>query len=271
MRMIVTADDYGISDAVTEGILTCARRGCLTQTGLFTNMPGSEYAAKRMIKEFPHISLGQDINLVAYKPVTDYKLIPTLVDEDGYFIKSSRHRFLDKTDPHHMSYEDAYLETENQVKKFIEFTGRKPDYLGGHAYICDATMRSIQDVAKKYGIPVVHDLFRELNVVQKDTPWNALQERPDGTWGFGMEEQSKIHPLQSFINGEVTFLQEALEKDQTVDLHTHAGFVDEDLIRRSSFTLIREKEADLLCSQELLSWIEENHVELVSLKDLANR
>ena len=63
-KLIFQSDDYGISDAVTDGILKGIERGIICQTGLFVNMPSSERAA-RLIKDKRNVAVGIDINLVA--------------------------------------------------------------------------------------------------------------------------------------------------------------------------------------------------------------
>lgn len=51
MKLIVTADDFAITFAGADGVIHAATYGCLTQTGLFANMPSSEYGAKRLLNE----------------------------------------------------------------------------------------------------------------------------------------------------------------------------------------------------------------------------
>lgn len=271
MKLIVTADDYGITDAVTDGILKCARDGVLTQTGLFSNMPGAKYAVERMLKENPHICLGEDINLVCGDPVTDPKLIPTLVQENGSFKTSGMHRLQDRDEPNHMSYEECFLETENQVKRFIELVGKNPEYLSGHSYSCENSRKALKDVAEKYGIPLSADIYKKIGVGSgaETAPWN----KPDGMtasgkWDFSVETQLSKDPLKMFVEGKLDYLTKALKENGIAHIHTHAGYADRDLFRRSSFTLIRIMEQDFLCSKELVSWVKENNVELVSIKDL---
>lgn len=270
MKLIVTADDYGISDAVTDGICKCARDGVLTQTGLFSNMPGAEYAVRRMKEETPHICLGEDVNLVAGAPVTDPALIPSLVQENGMFKTSGMHRKWDATQPEHIPYEEAYLETENQVKRFIDLTGTAPAYLSGHAYGTKATNQALKDVAAKYDIPLSEEMYRKIGVASglETASWNRITtQKEDGKWDFSIETQLSKDPLQYFIDGKLEYLDKALKEDGIAHIHTHAGYVDRDLFRRSSFTLIRIMEQDFICSKELTEWVRKNNVELVSIRD----
>ena len=80
MKLIVQSDDLGITEAVSCGIERGIRDGVVTCTGLFSNMPAAEFAVN-LIRPYPNVCLGQDINLVAGRPVSDPADIPSLVQE----------------------------------------------------------------------------------------------------------------------------------------------------------------------------------------------
>lgn len=268
MKMMIQADDFGISTAVADGIVACARAGMMTQTGLFSNMECAQYAVDR-IKEYPNVLLGQDLNLCAGYPVSEASLIPSLVQGNGKFKTSKMHKELDKTDQHHVPYEEAYLEYDNQVKKFIELVGRKPGYIGGHAWSSEETDRALNDIAEKYNI--LNPLKVSKFTLEKDLEmiWARPIEKEDGSFEFNAETQIENDPLQMFIEGKLDArLSEALNNEEVFMLHTHAGFVDSDLINESSYTTIRAMEAGFLCSKELKQWIMEHEIELVTYVDV---
>lgn len=269
MKLMVQADDYGITTAVTDGIVECGRNGVLTQTGLFTNMPSSAYAVRRWRNEIPHILLGQDINFVTGSPVTDPKLIPSLVQENGRFKTSSMHRKWDMTEKEHIPYEEAYLEADNQVKKFLELVGEKPGYIGGHAYSTNVTNQVIRDIAKKYDIPMRADINEKVLTVPdgKTEAWIKLSVQEDGRYAYTVETMLAEDPIEYFKNGALDYLDQTLKEDGVAIIHLHAGFVDRELVRLSSFSFVRMMEADFLCSPELKNWIAENHVQLVNYSD----
>lgn len=261
MKLIVTSDDYGFTYGVTDGILYAAREGILTQTGLFSNMESATYAAERMLKDYPHIALGEDINLVAGYPCADPKLIPSLVRENGMLKSSGMHRQLDKTQPEHIPYEEAYIETKAQVERFIELAGRKPEYLQGHSYGTKQTTKARIDVAGEYGIPVLSDYLTKFNLPSgtQTAPWNNPSS-PD--W------QQTADPIGMFERGELTYLTEALRNDGIAHIHVHAGFMDDPLTRMSTFTLIRTKDLQLITDRRVVDWVKENNVELINIRDL---
>lgn len=271
MKLIVTADDFAITFAGADGVIHAATYGCLTETGLFSNSPAAVYGVKRLLSERPDFCLGQDINLVTGRPLSDPKLIPSLVTEDGKFRTSGSHRLEDKTNPNHIPYEEAVIETEAQIQKFIELAGRKPEYLNGHSYGCENTKKAFADMAAKYEIPVLMDVLAKYNLPGGlDTaPWNNVSVMDaTGKWDFSPATQLDRDPLKFFTEDKLEYLTKALEKNGIAHIHTHTGFVDRELIRLSSFNLIRMMEADFITSPELNNWIKKNNVELISVRDL---
>lgn len=262
MRLLITSDDFGITDSVSCGILKAIREGVMTQTGLFTNLPGSAWAAQTLIEEFPDFCLGEDFNLVCGQPVTNSGLIPSLVQTNGALMTSGMHRELDKIRPDHIAYEDAYLEMENQLQKFIEYTGKNPCYLQGHSYGTKATRQAMRDLGQKYNIPLLSDMLAQYHLPSgaQCAPWNV---KP-----FDLTKQLASNPLRSFLTGELEYLETAVKENGTTHIHVHAGFVDEDLFRRSSYTIIRMKELDFLCSPEFKTWLKLNQVQLIDCRDL---
>lgn len=83
-RLIVNADDYGMSRGITDGILTAHRYGLLTSTSMMVNMPASEYALDRLAK-FPHLGVGIHLNICAARPILPPAEIRSLVGADGRF------------------------------------------------------------------------------------------------------------------------------------------------------------------------------------------
>ncbi|MBR0137673.1 MAG: ChbG/HpnK family deacetylase [Erysipelotrichaceae bacterium] len=273
MKLVITADDYGMTYGVTDGIVAAGREGLLTQTGLFTNMPTTEYAVKRWKEEIPHVSLGQDLNLSTGSPVTDPKLIPTLVNPDGTFLTSTQHRRAEVGNENgSVRYEDAYLEYENQVKRFLELVGKKPDYIQGHAWYNEVTQKALRDVADKYGIRTSESYVAEYypaNPNMMEGYWSKPIVREDKSYDYSIQVQIDNDPVQMLVNGELEYLEAHKNEDVVVEIHTHTGFTDRDLIKLSSFTGIRAMEEGLVCSEELRNFVEANNIKMVSFADLA--
>ena len=83
-RLIVNADDYGLSRGITDGILLTHQKGILTSTSLMVNQPATEYAVSRSA-EAPDLGIGIHLNLTQGTPVLPPEQIPTLVNAKGQF------------------------------------------------------------------------------------------------------------------------------------------------------------------------------------------
>lgn len=255
MRLIIQSDDYGITEAVSLGILKGIRDGLVTSTGLFANMPFAGEAA-RMIRDFPQVCLGEDINLVAGRPCADPAAIPSLVQPDGSFKTSGMHRQEDAKDggQGHVRFEDCLREIKAQIQRFIELTGRKPEYLHGHSYTSPEIRRAMEEAADQYKIRVVHRLVEQGKLTKLKSGWN---KKP-----FFLEDQLKADPL-SYIRG-----MKGLSGEGAGLLITHCGYVDAGLFDVSTYTLIRTRDLAAVTSLELKEWVREQGIELISYRDL---
>lgn len=83
-RLIVNADDFGMSRGITDGIITAHRYGFLTSTSLMPNMPAAEYALGRLAR-FPRLAIGVHLNICAGRPILPPSEVPSLVGSTGQF------------------------------------------------------------------------------------------------------------------------------------------------------------------------------------------
>jgi predicted glycoside hydrolase/deacetylase ChbG (UPF0249 family) len=84
-RIIINADDFGLSSAVNEAVLDGAENGVLTSATIMANMPGFDEAVAGA-KNIERLGVGVHLNLLRGKPLYDPRLIPTLVDDKGKLI-----------------------------------------------------------------------------------------------------------------------------------------------------------------------------------------
>ena len=267
MKLVVQADDYAMTDAIAEGILKCARDGILTQTGLMTNGPHAAYYAKRMIDECPHVALGQEINLVSGTPLSDPASIPTLVGDDGRLLRSVEHKKIDVTDPDHVSYGDAYKEIKAQIDMFLEIVGSKPCFIGLHSYQNKNMLAALADLAEEYQIDDSFDIAKKLGYPMPQMgPWYTLRPGVDNADDYHL--QLSYDAVKMFLDGECHYITDHVNEDRVCMLHTHAGFVDRDVLKMSTLTMTRLVELDLLCDNKIKEWIFDNKVTLTNFKEL---
>ena len=108
MRLIVNADDFGISKAINLGIIEAYNEGIVKSTTLMCNMEAVDHAIK-LANENPGIGVGIHFVLTAGKPLAQG--VDSLVDEKGNFLKSEGIEEKAKKD-------DIRKELEYQFNKF---------------------------------------------------------------------------------------------------------------------------------------------------------
>ena len=117
--LIVTADDYALSEAVDDGILDLVEQGRLSATSCMTCSPRWPEAAARLTPAVQaRIRLGLHLDLTAFAPGAR-----TLKD----VIVRSLLRQLDAT---HLQQVVV-----NQLDRFEQALGRAPDYVDGHQHV----------------------------------------------------------------------------------------------------------------------------------------
>ncbi len=258
MKLLIQSDDYGITEAVSEGIVKGIKKGVIRNTGLFVNMPSSAQAALN-IKQLEAIAVGIDINLVAGKPVSDANLVATLINEAGRFYSSSQrkeHSVLNsEVDP--FAYEETLIETENQVLKFVELMGRKPAYIHPHSFMSNNSIRAMKEVAKKYNIVCSLDILSHDKIAKVPCDWT---QKP-----FPLQQQ-----LDTDVTNNLIASLEKVKNEEYAAFICHAGYVDATLFEESSYTIIRTKDLEAMVSFDLLSYIKNNNIELITYSDLVD-
>jgi predicted glycoside hydrolase/deacetylase ChbG (UPF0249 family) len=78
--MIVNADDFGETEAITQGIFDCIQAGVVTSTTIMANMPGTNLAIR--LAKVAKASFGVHLNICEGYPLTS---CPSLVMRDGKF------------------------------------------------------------------------------------------------------------------------------------------------------------------------------------------
>jgi hopanoid biosynthesis associated protein HpnK len=84
-RLIVNADDFGWSEAVTSGILQGHREGVITSTTLMANLEGAEEALRRARRDAPALAIGLHLNVTEGRPLAPAAEVAPLVGGDGRF------------------------------------------------------------------------------------------------------------------------------------------------------------------------------------------
>jgi len=131
-RLIVNADDCGLTESVNDGIFAAHDFGILTSAYLLAN--GSAFAhAIASSLHFPGLSLGVHLNLSSGAPVSDTALVPSLVNERGELCLHPVHLGIGLL-RRRVRLEHIRAELRAQVIKIFD-AGVTPTHLDGHLHV----------------------------------------------------------------------------------------------------------------------------------------
>ena len=157
-RVIVTADDFGISTPVNEAIEDAYRHGILTTTCLMVGAPAADDAVRRA-KQIPQMGVGLHIVIVCGRPILAASQVPDLVDASGSFDTNLfragvRYFFL----PH--VRRQLAREIRAQFEAFKK-TGLSLDHVNAHnhLHIHPTVFSMILRIGKDYGLRAIRIPF----------------------------------------------------------------------------------------------------------------
>lgn len=251
MKLIINGDDFGITHACNLAIIDCYQKGMMRSTSLMVNMPYVKEAVA-LWKENPNLSVGLHLNLTVGFPLT--KQLKTLVKADGSFNKNILHASRNEIDK-----EEVIQECKAQMDAFIALMGTKPDHINSHhgieaiPYGADV----LQSLALQYDLPI-----RELTHVSNPETFNYQTNYIVPKKMFCKE---KFQTPEAFIQ---LFTKQDIESDRYYEWLGHPGYVDWDLLQLSSLTDGRCYDAHCFTSPIIQQWVQNNHIEIITYKDL---
>lgn len=248
MKLIINADDYGLTKGVSLGILKAMAEGVVTETTAMVNgdyfREGIKEAKKRGIKD-----IGIHLTITGGRPILPPEQVPSLIDAKGNF----------KRNYSYYNVEEIRKELKAQIESFYkEFS--EPSHIDGHHHFYGFSrdlMEIVFTLAEEYKLPLrlmnreALELYR-LNKICTTEVFSA------GFYGKKLD-------FDSFKNIILNHKQY-----ETVELMTHPAYVDKQLMTLSSYNMERERELEVLTSEEAKSFIKSEGVELISYKDLVS-
>ena len=129
-RLIVNADDLGISQTVNARIEECINNGVISSSTLLANAPAFAEGAS-IAKKYPSISVGVHLNIIEFKPLTNSDIFHRygMTDEAGCFIEGAA--FTAEYDD--ILLQAVYEEWDAQIGR-VEAAGIVPSHLDSHQH-----------------------------------------------------------------------------------------------------------------------------------------
>jgi chitin disaccharide deacetylase len=209
-RLIVNADDFGLTGGVSRGILAAHRSGIVTSTTLIVNRPVDPGLIGEL--KASELGVGLHVNLTLGAPLARPERVPSLVDAQGAFVRDAREA------ASRARADEARIEIGNQIDAFRGLMGRFPTHLDSHHHVArhSPVLEIVLDFARALGLPVrsqddaVRQAARRLTV---RTPDHFMGE--SGPAAYWSADRVLAH-LRALPAGTSEFM-------------THPGYFDDDL------------------------------------------
>lgn len=229
MKLIVNADDFGLSRGVNFGIIDAMHHGIVRSTTLMASGPAFDHAVE-LGKGNKALGIGIHLTLTwGYPLVSGHK---TLVDEQGKFHK------LAYVENHTDCLDPAEIEKEftAQIEKVLA-SGIEPTHLDSHHHVhmLPAHREITAAVARKYSLP-----YRGIGAFTAAFYGTELTTR------------------------RLREILEAYRGEGPLEVMCHPGYLDPGLQKESSYNLPRVKEYSILTAPETLDYIKEKKIELIN-------
>lgn len=246
MKLILNADDFGLSASVNKGIIECFNEGLISSTTMMMNTPYTNEAIK-LAKEHNIKNIGVHLNLTYGKSVLPASEVPSLVDENGTFHYVCMLGY-------YTQYLDAKKELRAQIEKFLD-SGLTPDHLDHHHYFNEIPniLKAYLELAAEYKLPV-RSMDENARARAREMGVKTTDEFSFAFHGNGVDI-STFGVLKSLF----------WKRDISLEVLTHVGYID-DYTRNQTNYLVREDEISVLREAKAQGYFDD--VELVGFGDI---
>ena len=246
-KLLIRADDLGYCESVNYGIARAVKDGVVRSVGVMPNMKWAEHGVRLL--DGTDVIFTVHANICQGKPITDPKLIPSLVDGDEFkdkmIYREAKEDFV--------VLEEVIMEVEAQYLRLVELSGKKPFMIEAHAVPSNNFNKALAIVAEKYGVK-----YMGFEPGRGPKIGNTV-------FKFSMDSgNADYNPFESMKKA----MNQEFAEDEAMLMVLHPGYVDEYVLNTSYITTQRALEVAFAINPETKKWCEENNVKLLTYADL---
>ncbi|HEX6998271.1 MAG TPA: ChbG/HpnK family deacetylase [Gammaproteobacteria bacterium] len=275
LRLIVHADDFGLSEAVDDGIVEAHDRGIVTSTSVMANGPAFAHAVA-LARARPALDVGLHLTLTELEPLT----------RDSPALAGAANRL----PPHAVQFAARYLrgripladvrrELEAQIRTALD-AGLAVSHLDGHqhVHVLPGVARVVVELARAYGIRAVRCPAERVRLFMLRGGARVRRIAEQLAVGAAavlspLQELKRVDAFVGFFHGgrlteeNLTALLAALPNGGTVELMCHPGR-DDPGSAFNAWGYRWSAETAALTSPSVRGLLERRGIELISYRDV---
>lgn len=278
IRLIVHADDFGISQKINEGILHAHAQGILTSTSIIASGAAFEHAIE-ICRLVPTLDVGVHLTLVEERPLLRADAVASLVNNEWRFHQNAK-KFAKKYFTGKIRLQEVKNELEAQVRKVLS-RGINVSHLDSHQHlhmlpkVHEVTVK----IAKQFGIPAIRSTREKIHLGMLKNMGlfsrlffllvlNRIPRLPEDP-----EIKRTDYFLGFFFSGILNKMNlmkvfHRLPHTGTCELMCHPGF-DDPNSRYTHWNYNWNDELNALTDPDVKEFIASNNIELISFRQLA--
>ena len=291
LRLIVNADDFGLTSGVNRGIAEAHAKGIVTSSTLMANGPTFSQAIE-IARALPDLAIGCHVTLVDGTPLTGPEKVSSLLSnrrnsglQDARF-RTAFGSFAIASALGKLSAEEIEAEAIAQIRK-LQNSGIQVSHFDTHKHVhlFPKVLAPILRAAKACGVPAVRNPFgpvRILHLRAQPASWKrwtqvGILNSLSGKFSRAVAK-SGLRTTDGTIGvvgtGSMTAeLFQLLLKTipaGTWEFVCHPGYLDDDLRAAGTRLLAsRETELQMLTAQTMREFLQRTGIVLASYRDLA--
>jgi chitin disaccharide deacetylase len=283
-RLIVNADDFGLTPGVNRAIIEAHAKGLVTSATLMANATGFDDAV-RLAKSAPTLSIGCHIVLLDGTPVSDTQAVPSLMDRENSRFETSIGSLAIRAFRGRIDAAEVEKEALAQIRK-LQTAGIQISHIDSHkhAHLFPQILSPLLRAAKACGVRAIRNPFGRV-------AFSGVMARPKLWKRFGqlmllnplarkfrrsVQEAGLITTDGSLGVAATGVLDEQLFRlilaslpDGTWEFVTHPGYNDADLDQVATrLRVSRETELQILTSPLVRESMDRSGIGLISYNDL---
>jgi predicted glycoside hydrolase/deacetylase ChbG (UPF0249 family) len=278
-RLIVNADDFGITEAVNRGIVAAFDRGIVTSTSIMATGAAFEHAID-LARRRPRLAVGVHLVLTEHCPLIGVRAAASLVGSDGRF-PAHITQLLAKQLRRRISLAEVSLELDAQLKR-VRDAGVAVSHLDGHqhVHVLPGVAALVAELAEKHGVSAVRYPAERVRryMLRSGKHLRRLAEQ------VALRAFCELSPLKSLRRSDefigfyfggrldetnLATVVAGLPADCTVELMCHPG--DDDMQASDDWAYAWAAERDALTSPRIRDLVAQRGVQLISYRDVGAR
>jgi chitin disaccharide deacetylase len=275
-RLIVNADDFGITAAVNRGIVDAYDRGIVTSTSIMATAAAFEHAVD-LARSRPGLAVGVHLVLTEQRPLVGAAAARSLVGHDGRFPPHVT-QLLGLRLRGRISLAEVRLELAAQLKR-VRDAGIAVSHIDGHqhVHVLPGIAAVVAELAEQHGVAAVRYpaervrgyMLRRLKGARRVAEQTALRffcqsaplkhlRRSDDFVGFYFGGRLDEANLATVLGG--------LPSGRIVELMCHPG--DEEMQASQDWAYAWSAERDALTSPRIRELVTARGLQLISYRDV---